>query len=97
MTFFRPLTRAVIGLSVSLMAGTAFADSSVSLRILETTDIHAHLVNYDYYRDAASQTVGLAKDATLIKKAREEADNAILIDNGDLIQGNPLGHIIATA
>ncbi|WP_339776687.1 bifunctional 2',3'-cyclic-nucleotide 2'-phosphodiesterase/3'-nucleotidase [uncultured Thalassospira sp.] len=95
MTFFRPLTRAVIGLSVSLMAGTAFADSSVSLRILETTDIHAHLVNYDYYRDAASQTVGLAKDATLIKKAREEADNAILIDNGDLIQGNPLGDYMA--
>ncbi|OSQ46447.1 hypothetical protein [Thalassospira sp. MCCC 1A01428] len=95
MTFYRPLASVFIGLSVSLMAGTALADSSVSLRILETTDIHSHLVNYDYYRDAASQTVGLAKDATLIKKARDEADNAILIDNGDLIQGNPLGDYMA--
>ncbi len=93
MTFYRPLACAIMGLSVSLMAGTALADSNVSLRILETTDIHSHLINYDYYRDAASQTVGLAKDATLIKQARAEADNTILIDNGDLIQGKPAGRL----
>lgn len=63
----------------------------VNLRILGTTDIHTHLYNYDYYKDTESLEFGLAKTATLIKKAREEADNALLFDNGDLIQGNPLG------
>lgn len=63
----------------------------VDLRILGTTDIHTHLYNYDYYKDAESLEFGLAKTATLIKKAREEADNTLLFDNGDLIQGNPLG------
>ena len=63
----------------------------VSLRILGTTDIHTNLYNYDYYKDAETQEFGLAKTATLIKEARAEAKNTLLFDNGDLIQGNPLG------
>lgn len=65
----------------------------VQLRILGTTDIHTHLYNYDYYKDAETLEFGLAKTATLIKKAREEeaGKNNLLFDNGDLIQGNPLG------
>ncbi|MFD1019710.1 bifunctional 2',3'-cyclic-nucleotide 2'-phosphodiesterase/3'-nucleotidase [Thalassobacillus hwangdonensis] len=65
--------------------------SEVDLRIMETTDIHTNLVNYDYYKAEATDSVGLAKTATLIKEARSEADNAVLVDNGDLIQGTPLG------
>ena len=61
------------------------------MRILGTTDIHTHLYNYDYYKDAESLEFGLAKTATLIKQARTEVDNTLLFDNGDLIQGNPLG------
>ncbi|MCP3739993.1 bifunctional 2',3'-cyclic-nucleotide 2'-phosphodiesterase/3'-nucleotidase [Rossellomorea sp. BNER] len=63
----------------------------VNLRILGTTDIHTHLYNYDYYKDAETIEFGLAKTATLIKEAREEVKNTLLFDNGDLIQGNPLG------
>jgi 2',3'-cyclic-nucleotide 2'-phosphodiesterase len=63
----------------------------VDLRILGTTDIHTHLYNYDYYKDAESLEFGLAKTATLIKQARKEVKNTLLFDNGDLIQGNPLG------
>ncbi|OCA88262.1 hypothetical protein A8F94_10710 [Bacillus sp. FJAT-27225] len=63
----------------------------VDLRIMGTTDIHTHLVNYDYYKDAPTDEYGLAKTATLIKQARAEAKNSLLFDNGDLIQGNPLG------
>ncbi|RSD26748.1 bifunctional 2',3'-cyclic-nucleotide 2'-phosphodiesterase/3'-nucleotidase [Mesobacillus subterraneus] len=65
----------------------------VQLRILGTTDIHTHLYNYDYYKDTVSHEFGLAKTATLIKQARAEKEgkNNLLFDNGDLIQGNPLG------
>ncbi|MBS4204133.1 bifunctional 2',3'-cyclic-nucleotide 2'-phosphodiesterase/3'-nucleotidase [Lederbergia citrea] len=63
----------------------------VELRILGTTDIHTHLYNYDYYKDAETDEFGLAKTATLIKEARKEAKNTLLFDDGDLIQGNPLG------
>jgi 2',3'-cyclic-nucleotide 2'-phosphodiesterase/3'-nucleotidase/5'-nucleotidase len=65
--------------------------SVVKLRIMETTDIHTNLLNYDYYKDAPYEKVGLAKTATLVKEARNEVENSVLVDNGDLIQGTPLG------
>ena len=63
--------------------------SKVSLRIMETTDIHMNLLSYDYYKNSESPSIGLAKTATLIKQARSEVKNSVLVDNGDLIQGNP--------
>ncbi len=67
----------------------------VKLRLLATTDIHMNLVNYDYYQDKETEQFGLAKTATLIKAARAEAKNHLLIDNGDLIQGSPMGEVVA--
>ncbi|HEY8566803.1 MAG TPA: bifunctional 2',3'-cyclic-nucleotide 2'-phosphodiesterase/3'-nucleotidase [Beijerinckiaceae bacterium] len=71
------------------------APNRVKLRILETTDLHVNAVPYDYYRDAPDDTVGLAKTAALIKAARAEAKNSLLFDNGDLLQGSPLGDFVA--
>ncbi len=63
----------------------------VRLRIMETTDLHVNIFPYDYYRDAPDDSVGLARTATLVKAARTEARNSLLFDNGDIIQGSPLG------
>ncbi len=66
-----------------------------NLRLLATTDVHVHLLAHDYYADRAA-AVGLAKTATLIAAARAETFNSLLLDNGDFLQGNPLGdHVIA--
>src|ERR1700733_5549084 len=65
------------------------------LRIMETTDIHVNVLPYDYYADKANDTMGLSRTASLIDAVRKEATNAILIDNGDLLQGNPMGDYIA--
>ena len=64
---------------------------SVAVRILSTTDLHTNLVNYDYYQDKETQNLGLAKTAVLIAKAKAENPNVVLVDNGDTIQGTPLG------
>ena len=64
---------------------------TVDLRILATTDLHTNLVNYDYYQDKPVETLGLAKTAVLIEKAKKENPNVLLVDNGDTIQGTPLG------
>jgi 2',3'-cyclic-nucleotide 2'-phosphodiesterase / 3'-nucleotidase len=74
---------------------TVSSNDVVKLRILETTDLHVNMVNYDYFKDAETQKFGLAKTATLIKQARTEVKNSMLFDNGDLIQGNPLGDYVA--
>ncbi|WP_325050531.1 metallophosphoesterase [Pseudoalteromonas sp. T1lg75] len=65
--------------------------ATVSLRVMETTDIHMYLSNYDYFAQAPSETLGLVNTATLIKEARAEVPNSVLVDNGDLIQNSPLG------
>lgn len=63
---------------------------TLDVTLLETTDIHSNVLGYDYYKTADDPTVGLNRTATLIKAARKEFPNSILVDNGDLIQGTPL-------
>ncbi|PFA24219.1 bifunctional 2',3'-cyclic-nucleotide 2'-phosphodiesterase/3'-nucleotidase [Bacillus cereus] len=70
-------------------------ESTVKLRILETSDIHVNLMNYDYYQTKTDNKVGLVQTATLVNKAREEAKNSVLFDDGDAIQGTPLGDYVA--
>ena len=69
--------------------------SKVVLRVMETTDLHANIMNYNYYRGTADDSVGLVKTATLIEIARAEVKNSVLVDNGDLLQGSPLGDYVA--
>lgn len=74
--------------------GTGFAGAggqTLRLRILATSDLHAHLCPWDYYTDRPVATQGLARTAGLIAAARAEVANALLFDNGDFLQGSPLG------
>lgn len=66
------------------------------LTVLTTTDIHAHLRAWDYYRDQPAPTLGLSKTFTLIEEARAEHDNTLLVDAGDNIQGAFIGEYVAT-
>lgn len=92
MPLFRPAL-ALFALSAALL-GTADA-AELKLRILQTCDVHMNLLNYDYYQDKPTDEYGLAKTVSLIKAARAEAPNSLLFDNGDLLQGNPLGDLVA--
>jgi 2',3'-cyclic-nucleotide 2'-phosphodiesterase/3'-nucleotidase len=67
----------------------------LQLRLMGTSDLHANIFAYDYYRDRPDDRVGLARTAGLIAAARAQAANAILFDNGDIIQGTPLGDYVA--
>lgn len=71
------------------------AGNQAHLRIMETTDLHVHVFPYDYYADKPRDTIGLARTASLINAIRDEATNSLLIDNGDFLQGNPMGDYIA--
>ncbi|MEM7046567.1 MAG: bifunctional 2',3'-cyclic-nucleotide 2'-phosphodiesterase/3'-nucleotidase [Pseudomonadota bacterium] len=70
------------------------ASDQVHLRLIETTDVHVHLLAYDYYADQPVDTVGLARTASLIEQVRAEAgggEGTLLLDAGDFLQGSPLG------
>ncbi|TOI88189.1 2',3'-cyclic-nucleotide 2'-phosphodiesterase [Vibrio parahaemolyticus] len=88
-----PISVAVLSGMLTL-AGPAMADT-IKLRIIETTDIHTNVMDYDYYKDQPSQQIGLSRAATLVKLAKSEVENSVLVDNGDLIQGSPMGDYMA--
>jgi 2',3'-cyclic-nucleotide 2'-phosphodiesterase (5'-nucleotidase family) len=67
---------------------------NVTITLLSTTDIHGHIEPWDYYEDKPAN-LGLAKIATLVKQAREDAPDSLLLDCGDTIQGTPLAYYFA--
>lgn len=68
------------------------------LRVLETTDLHMQLLDYDYFADQLDPTIGLIGLADKISDLQSAPGIAtILCDNGDLLQGNPLADHIANA
>ncbi|MEH2922511.1 bifunctional 2',3'-cyclic-nucleotide 2'-phosphodiesterase/3'-nucleotidase [Samsonia erythrinae] len=83
-----------LSLLATLVATTVHA-ATVDLRVLETTDLHSNMMDFDYYKDTPTEKFGLVRTASLIHAAREQAANSVLVDNGDLIQGSPLGDYMA--
>ncbi|WP_049010953.1 2',3'-cyclic-nucleotide 2'-phosphodiesterase [Citrobacter koseri] len=81
-------------LLATLIAASVNA-ATVDLRIMETTDLHSNMMDFDYYKDTATEKFGLVRTASLINAARNEVKNSVLVDNGDLIQGSPLGDYMA--
>ncbi|MFG3103093.1 bifunctional metallophosphatase/5'-nucleotidase [Streptomyces sp. NPDC048182] len=73
-----------------------------ALTVLGTTDLHGHVFNWDYfkdaeYTDAAGNAQGLARISTLVEQVRKEKgrQNTLLLDAGDTIQGTPLTYYYA--
>ena len=69
----------------------------LDLRIMATTDLHMHVLGYDYFADRPLGRLGLSRTAALIARARRSARNCLLFDNGDFLQGSPMGDYLAEA
>ncbi len=82
-----------MALALMLFAAMSFGQSDgterAQLTILSTTDLHGNILPVDYYTNKPDER-GLAKIATLIKAARKENPQLLLLDSGDTIQGTPL-------
>jgi 2',3'-cyclic-nucleotide 2'-phosphodiesterase / 3'-nucleotidase len=91
----RRVIASAAGLLLAVAGSAPTAAATLQLRILETTDVHMNLLSHDYYLDKPTAEFGLARTATLIKAARAEVRNSVLFDNGDLIQGSPMGDQVA--
>ncbi|WLR55512.1 bifunctional 2',3'-cyclic-nucleotide 2'-phosphodiesterase/3'-nucleotidase [Mesobacillus subterraneus] len=94
-----------VGLLVSPVAGTpVFAEGTptnvmssealVKMKIMGTTDVHGSIMNHDYFTDT-EVTKGLVKVSSLVKAERKENANNLLLDNGDMLQGNPFTDYVA--
>lgn len=81
--------RIVVAGLLCVVAACNSPEAQVSLTILGTTDVHGHLLPYDYATGTRTEN-SLAQVATLIDSVRQATPHVILVDSGDLIQGTPL-------
>ena len=69
---------------------------SVDLVVAATTDVHGRLTGWDYYAGAPDTTRGLSRAATIVDSVRTaNPDRVVLVDAGDMLQGNPLTYVAA--
>jgi 2',3'-cyclic-nucleotide 2'-phosphodiesterase/3'-nucleotidase len=89
------ITVAVLNISLTLLAAVSSGAAQATtpqrahVVILSTTDMHGRVFPIDYYTNKYDN-VGIAKVATLIKEARKNDPDLLLVDSGDTIQGTPL-------
>jgi 2',3'-cyclic-nucleotide 2'-phosphodiesterase/3'-nucleotidase len=82
----------VAGLAILPLHGTApDTPERARVTILATTDLHGRVFPINYGTNQPSAD-GLARVATLVRAARKEAPDLLLVDCGDTIQGTPLAY-----
>lgn len=80
-------------LTICLMAlftiSPIMAKKKVSLRIIETSDVHGSFFPYDFIT-RKPKGGSLARVSSYVNKLRKTyGENVILVDNGDILQGQP--------
>ncbi len=62
---------------------------TVKIKVLETSDVHGSFLPFDFINQRPTSG-SLARAFTYVSDARQEyGDNLILVDNGDILQGQP--------
>lgn len=68
----------------------------LDLVVAATTDVHGRIRAWDYYANVADPKRSLASAATIVDSLRRQhPDRVLLVDAGDLLQGNPLTFVVA--
>ena len=82
--------------SAFLSIGWTTPSAEVDLVVAATTDTHGRLRSWDYYANAPEPQRGLTRIATIVDSLRAaNAGRVVLVDAGDLLQGNPLTYVAA--
>ena len=80
----------LVMMAFSLLLGLLYAQplpETQNLTILATTDLHSNVWGFSYENDKESND-GMARIATYVAEVRSKESNVILVDNGDVLQGN---------
>ncbi len=80
----------ILSLFAGILTGQPLSEQrqAEKLTILATTDIHGNVWGFSYEDDKETANTGMARIATFVEQVRDEEQYVILVDNGDVIQGN---------
>ena len=83
------ITASGIALSKFSFAQDSTSNKSSKLVILHTNDTHSNIEPFPSNHPKFPGMGGVAKRHSLIKKIRNEEENVLLLDSGDIFQGTP--------
>jgi 2',3'-cyclic-nucleotide 2'-phosphodiesterase (5'-nucleotidase family) len=93
-----PALALLAGLAGGCARPAVAPEGPVELLVAATTDVHGRLRGWDYFADSADAERGLSRAATIVDSLRRAAPGrVILVDAGDLLQGNALTYVAARA
>lgn len=76
-------------IAVALLTSCSDDGETLELEVIYTTDVHGSLLPYDFLKQHAEES-SMAKVSSFIQQKRAEmGENVILLDNGDMLQGDP--------
>lgn len=63
-------------------------ENLMTVTLLASSDVHGYYQNWDYAADKKVKNGGLSKISTIYKNIKKENPHSLILDCGDLIQGN---------
>ena len=76
-------------MSLTCCPSAQSATKKVRLKVIETSDVHGHFFPYDFMEKKPIKGTLVRANTYINKQRREYGDNLLLIDNGDILQGQP--------
>ncbi|MBR1411308.1 MAG: bifunctional metallophosphatase/5'-nucleotidase [Prevotella sp.] len=80
----------LISTLISVVPMEAKNSKTIKIKVIETSDVHGHFFPHDFMENKPIKGT-LSRANTYIKQQRDKygEDNFLLIDNGDILQGQP--------
>jgi 2',3'-cyclic-nucleotide 2'-phosphodiesterase/3'-nucleotidase len=83
---------AIMMMGVLSVMGTPKGNKTVKLKVIETSDVHGYFFPWDF-TEGTPLKGSLVRANTYINKERKKyGQNLLLIDNGDILQGQPCAY-----
>lgn len=90
MSKMKNISKGIIPILVSIgLVLCSCTKEATTIELIYSTDVHGSLFPYDYITDSPTNH-SLAQVASYVQQVRDTAENVILLEAGDMLQGTPM-------
>ena len=80
---------AIMAATLTLSAQAQQSSKTVTLKVIETSDVHGHFFPWDFMEGKPLKGTLTRANSYINHERQKYGDNLLLIDNGDILQGQP--------
>ena len=80
---------AIMAAALTLSAQAQQSSNTVTLKVIETSDVHGHFFPWDFMENRPLKGTLTRANSYINRERQKYGDNLLLIDNGDILQGQP--------